>query len=445
MSKGFLIGAAIYAAGQLFNFLFQLLLLQKFGLDHYGEVGLAHIAMLTVIFVGDLGYSSLFLREDPTQSQWTLRWRTALTHRLLFTLALDLLAVIGWLIVYGPHGDGFAYLLAVVPATLFSLAGYSAPLLAQGRRASGFLMQQVAWPCAALLWLGIHTNIGQHAGTVAGLVVSVGFFLQACVNVAVFKRIDLLWPAWNSAGNGQLRSALHLSAMGIAGTLHERLTPFLIAHLAPGFLPVFLMLGHGMNGAAGIFAQFNRLLLAETENPHGLRWALGLGSLLLGATALAFQVLLLVCAQWGGAREQAWLILAFPVLLGWTLATVSGFVAALLIGRRKERELTRIIVLGLGCSAVLQYLAFSMDSPQGVMWARLLCLLGIALASLHLCRLAPRWPGVLIFASCLCAAPAVRSPWLLAAGLLLLLLAMGVSANRPLLFRETNAFARGAT
>ncbi|KAF1705797.1 hypothetical protein CSC70_13895, partial [Pseudoxanthomonas kalamensis DSM 18571] len=95
MRAGFVAGAVLYALGQGCALLFQWLLLRRFGLQGYGDVGLAHLGLVTVLFLADLGCASLFLREDPAAPGWNARWRQALWHRLLATVVLDLLWIAG--------------------------------------------------------------------------------------------------------------------------------------------------------------------------------------------------------------------------------------------------------------------------------------------------------------------------------------------------------------
>lgn len=421
LSTGFANGALIYSLGQVANFLFQLLLLKAFGPAHYGEIGLAHLLLLSVLFIGDLGYSSLFLREAPGDARWERRWRQALLHRLWLTGLLDGLVVLGWLLLYGHSGEGFGYLLGALPATLLGLANYSAPLLAQGRQRLGFLVQQVAWPAALLLWLLLGGLQQPASGLLAGLAASGGFLLQALVNVSLFGRLRLLLPRRCEQGRSMLRSALHVSLMGIAGTLHDRLTAFLLAQLAPAFLPVYLLLSQALSGASGVFNQCNRLLLVQAGNDTGRHWAAILASLLLLGMALGFQLLLGVAAIWGGPRERDWLLLAFPVLFAWSIATLGSLLNALLIGQGKERELAHVMLLGLVASSGLQFAGLALGNAEWLLWGRVLATLGMSVATLYLCRLAPTATGYCLGAAALAACFALQAPaaWWLSLSLLL--------------------------
>ncbi|MET0547892.1 MAG: hypothetical protein ABW002_01300 [Xanthomonas sp.] len=421
MHAGFVSGALLYALGQGCALLFQWLLLRQFGLQGYGDVGLAHLGLTTVLFLADLGYASLFLREDPAAPGWEMRWRQALRHRLLATLALDL----AWLVAAGwswrGRGEGFGYMLAVLPATLFGLVGYSAPLLAQGRRLQGFAVQQIAMPVTLALWVPLRHLPEWGGGIGAGLAVSIGYLVQAVVNAVVFAApLRLLWPQ-RGQGRSLLGTAVQLSLLGIVGTLHDRLTPLLLAAVAPAFLPVYLFLGYLINGASGVFNQFNRLLLAEATSEAGQRWAQWLISLVLGGAALGALALPLAAEAWGSAMQRAWLPLTTPVLAGGAVALLSGVLAALLIGRHRERALLRLLLAGLLCSTLLQLAAAAGSAPQALLWGRLVCLLGIAAASLHLCGLRLNGGGgAALLAALLAASPWFgRIGWTLAAALLL--------------------------
>lgn len=422
MQAGFVAGAALYALGQGCALLFQWLLLQRFGLQGYGEVGLAHLGLVTVLFLADLGYASLFLREDPTAAAWERDWRLALRHRLIATLVLDALLVgVTWWQT-GSHSESFRYLLAALPATLFGLINYSAPLLAQGRRIPGFLVQQIAMPMAILSWLTMPQQSDGAGSWRAGAVVSGGFLVQAIVNLATFGGPPrLLCPQPGKGDSRLLGSALRLSLMSLVGILHDRLTPLLLASVAPAFLPVYLFLSYLMSGASGIFSQFNRLLLAEAHSDLGKRWALGLMSLVLGVSALGAQILPLASEHWASAIQRAWLPWITPVLASTTVTLLSGILSTLLIGWHREHVLLRVLLWGLSCSAVAQLAAAASPTPQAILWARLLCLMAVAAVSLHLCGMRLNRGGHAALAS----AALASFTWLgqfgcvLAAGLLL--------------------------
>lgn len=385
LRTGFLAGALLYAFGQGCALLFQWLLLRHFGLQGYAEVGLAHLGLMTVLFLADLGYASLFLREHPAAPDWMTHWRQALGHRLLATLMLDLAWLGGvWWQARG-QGEGFAYLLAVLPATLLGLLSYSAPLLAQGRRLAGFGVQQVAMPVALVTWWLLYQLPGWEGGAGAGLSISLGYLVQAIVNILMFKApARLLWPQWG--GLRMLGTALRLSALGIAGTLHDRLTPLLLAAVAPGFLSIYLFLGYLLNGLNGVFNQFNRLLLVDARSTAGELWSRRLVSLVLALSASGMQMLSLA-ATWGTAEQQAWLPWVMPVLAAGSAGLFGGVLAAILIGQHREHALLRVLFYGLLCSSLLQLTAAACQWPLLLLWGRLLGVLGMAMLSLRLCGL----------------------------------------------------------
>ncbi|WP_238319495.1 hypothetical protein [Xanthomonas maliensis] len=433
LRTGFAAGAAMYALGQGCALLFQWLLLRHFGLEGYGEVGLAHLGVLTVVFLSDLGYASLFLREDPAAVDWVEHWRQALWHRLLATVALDVVWVGGaWWQCRG-HGEGFAYLLAALPATVFGLVSYSAPLLAQGRRLSGFLVQQLAMPVAILAWLALRQLPGGAGGAGAGLAVSLGYLAQALANALVFRApLQWLWP--RRGGGRMLRAALRLSLLGIAGTLHDRLTPLLLAAVAPTFLPIYLFLNYLIAGASGVFTQFNRLLVTEARGPAGEQWADALISLVLGVSAVGALALPLIAAHWGSVEQLGWLPWVTPVLAAGATTLLSSVLTALLIGRHREGVLVPLLLAGLACSTLLQCAAATAHASQGLLWGRFVSVLAIAAVSLRLCSLRLNTGGyAALLAAGLAAAPGLGTPALAVAAMLLLPMAWVVWHRRTLL------------
>lgn len=431
-SAGLVACAAVHIAGQCASLVFQIMLARGFGMAAYGEIGLAHLLFGLICFVGDLGYSSLFLREDPDAPGWRRLWRTALWHKFVAVIALYAAALTCWVMAYGA-GDGFSYLAAALPAALFAVAVPWPPLLAQGRRFSAFCLQQAPWPAALFFWAVFAGDAPSAAG--AGAAVAAGFTVQFALSLVVWKQVGDWLPIFALRG-GLLRSALSLSAIAIAGAAHDRLTPFLLARLAPEFLPVLLLVGHGLNGVSGIAVQINRLLLPRITSATGLRWSLGLAVATLAGTALLLQALLLVglLAPIGLAQLHPTLLL--PTLLAWGVATTSGFAAVEMIGRKREGLLARIILLGLVASGSLQLAAASGGMTEGVVWARALCLIAVAGASMRACGIAPASFGLVLSAATLSAALVPHWPWLWPVSGVLLVVAVGSMASGANILRR---------
>jgi hypothetical protein len=437
--------AAVYAVGQLANLLFQGLLMQHLGAALYAEVGLAHLLFLSVLFVADLGYASLFLRERPDAPGWLRRWRQALGHRLLASVLLYALVLLGWRLHYGPGSAGLDYLWAAAPAAVFALGNCAAPFMARGERLRGVAMQQIAWPVALLAGVVVAAGLPGQPALAAGLAVSLGYLAQALVNLYCFRRPAALLPTFGRGEPALLRSALHIAAMGIAGTLHERLTPFLLAPLVPTLMPAYLLLGHLLSGLSGVFVQLNRLLTAEASAQASQAWASRLASLLLVGSA---GLLLLAAAGVllrGVPAELAFWQLALPLLLGWSLSSASGLAAALLIGRGREPVLARAILAGLAVSAVLQLGGAALGSAEIMLWGRLCCLLGLAWLSLRLLGQRLNRTGIAVLLACLLLAGASVSLFCWAASLALFGAALArLGRRRHGLFRPARPTAVSA-
>lgn len=428
LSQSFVLAAVTFAIGQLANLTFQIVLLKSLGATTYAVVGLAHLLLLTLIFLADLGYASLFLREDRHASHWLVTWRCALGQRLLATLVLISLALTGW-VFYSDDQAGRQYLFSAAPASLFALFNFSAPLIAAGQRLRGLMAAQIAWPAGLLLWWPVSVSLPLSAAASAGLAVSLGYLTQAIVNFAMSGQ-RLLWLPL--LGKGQLRAALHLCALSVSGTLHDRLTPFLLAPLAPGFMPVFLLLNHVLSGLSGVQGQLSRLLLGQASSAGGRQRIVAVASLLAWATANMLLLGTLAQSLELPIESRQWLALAGLVVLAWGLSASSGFLVLLLIGERREGQFVRPFLLGLGASAVLQLMAAWSDAPASVLWARVVGMLLVMSVLLVMLRLRPgRW-GMLALAGALAICAAAQTSW--ATGLAIMLAVpavIGLLGRRP--------------
>lgn len=374
VDKSLLFAALAYACGQVANFLFQLRLLDQLGPSQYGETGLAHLALITLIFLADLGYSSLFLREVRGSTNWQHTWRYALGHRLVATIVLLAIVTLGWQ-VWGSPGASREYLFWAIPACLFALFNYSSPMIAEGHRLAGLLVAQVAWPTALLIWWLLPAKSGLSPAATAGLAFSLGYLAQALTSLACSRRHLSLWLPM--AGKGQAGAALHLSLIGICGTLHDRLPPFLLASLAPAFLPLLLILNQVLSGFSGIQAQLARLLLPEAGTSEGQRKILNSASLLMWVTVVALLVGMLLQELPMFAELRQWLAPAATLVLAWGVSASSGFFATSLIGTRQEKPLLRVQMAGMIGSALLQIAAARIGSADYLLGARLLGMLAI--------------------------------------------------------------------
>lgn len=428
LSQSFVLAAVTFAIGQLANLTFQIVLLKSLGATTYAVVGLAHLLLLTLIFLADLGYASLFLREDRHASHWLVTWRCALGQRLLATLVLISLALTGW-VFYSDDQAGRQYLFSAAPASLFALFNFSAPLIAAGQRLRGLMAAQIAWPAGLLLWWPVSVSLPLSAAASAGLAVSLGYLTQAIVNFAMSGQ-RLLWLPL--LGKGQLRAALHLCALSVSGTLHDRLTPFLLAPLVPGFMPVFLLLNHVLSGLSGVQGQLSRLLLGQASSAGGRQRIVAVASLLAWATANMLLLGTLAQSLELPIESRQWLALAGLVVLAWGLSASSGFLVLLLIGERREGQFVRPFLLGLGASAVLQLMAAWSDAPASVLWARVVGMLLVMSVLLVMLRLRPgRW-GMLALAGALATCAAAQTSWATGLAIMLAVPAMiGLLGRRP--------------
>jgi hypothetical protein len=225
--------------------------------------------------------------------------------------------------------------------------------------------------------------------------------------------------------------------MGVAGALHDRLTPFLVARLAPDFLPTMLLLGHAVNGASGVLMQVNRLLLPHLDTREGLAWSCRLLALIsIGITAACQLPWLAMMARAdGGAEFHPSLLL--PSLMAGCISFVGSVLATELIGRHLEQQLIKIILTGIAISTALQILGAIQSSADGVLWARVIAVAGITAASFRSCGIMPEAAGWALCGSLVSAALGVvnQLAWL-GSALLLAGVVIAMACDRPVLRRR---------
>lgn len=427
MRQMLLIAALIYAMGQGTNFLFQLHLLHLLDAKGYGDAGLAHLLLITLIFLADLGYASVFLREAPGHSRWLHDWRCALAQRLVATLLLLAICSVA-VCVLAPGSEAIDYWLGAAPAALLALINVSSPMIARGQRLRALLVGQVAWPVALLLSLVLPTRLPYSAAASAGIAVSLGFATQALVHLLLSRNARMWLP---KMGKGQLSAALHLSLLGICGTLHDRLTPFLLAPLAPGFLPWYLLLSHALNGLSGAQAQISRLLLPGAAT-YGRDNVLRASAWVLQGTAAVLVLTLLLQGLSLAPEQLRWLALSATLLLAWGASASGGFLTLALIDGKRERPLVHLLLIGIAISCPAQLLATWANSPELLLWSRALCMLGVMLGVIRLQHLHLTNWGLGTTCLALLATLAgftAAAPWF---GLLLALpLLIGLAGQRP--------------
>lgn len=427
--RGMLLLATLtYGIGQSTNFLFQLHLLHLLGSSAYGNAGLAHLLLITLIFLADLGYSSIFLRQAPDHPDWLHDWACALGQRLAATLLLLPLSslAVGAL---AANSAAFDYWLGAAPAALLALCNFSSPLIARGQRLLALLSGQIAWPVALLLSLVLPAHLPFSMATSAGIAVSLGFAAQALVHLLLSRNPRLWLP---KMGSGQLNAALHLSTLGICGTLYDRLTPFLLAPLTPSFLPWYLLLSHALNGLSGIQAQLSRLLLPGAARDHGRARVLQAGSWTLQGTAALLISILLLQAAMLDSEQRHWLALAGILLLAWGTTVSGGFLSLPLIDGNRERPLARLFIITMAIGAPLQVLFAWAHAPELLLWSRALCLITIMLGVIRLQHLHLSTWGWLAMGIALLAGIAgftAAGPWF--GGVLALPLLVAVAGRRP--------------
>lgn len=396
------VGAAIYIAGQLFNLGFQLLLINFAGEVAYGHIGLAHLLLTLLIFNADLGYGVYFLRQTPDSTTWRTHWKLANGHRLAAIAILIPAALLFWSFRYGTDDPGFYYLAAAAPGAILSIFNFTSPLIAAGRYRTGIALQQIVWPASFVFFLLVSDITKTESPLIlalsAGASVSLAFCIQAVANFAAINfNGDLITPSYSRQGWSVLVIAFKLALLGIVGSLHDRLTPFLIESNANHFFPVYVILTQVLTGASGIINQFYRLLIVYESKRNGRPEKLKtIISLMTICASLFFLVLTVFLLSDTHLLPRESFKLALIILLGWITEIIGGFLAAVSIGRTQEASFFRHLITGIFLSTVLQLGAYEAASAGMILWGRVIGNLSIiTLALRHLQGSIP-WPLYLL-------------------------------------------------
>lgn len=406
LTGGPLIGVISYVIAQGLNLLLQFVVIAKYGTALYAKVGLAQVAVMTIVFLGELGYSIYFVREVQLSSNWKEEWRYAQGHRLIVLLVGAITVYVYWYFRYGLQDEGTRYLLCSLPGVILTLYNFSPLFLAQGRYRIGFLGMPLVW-AISLSFYGI-TSLnavgGSDVGIRLGIGLTLGFLSQALFYILFCRDSCLIGIRFGRTGNVLLINSLRLWALSLLGTLNERLTPFLLEAVALNFLPFYLVISQVLQGASGVLGQINRVLLREQskstviakENSSScshpekklLIWAIALGTLLacLAGGIVALKHVEIV-------DRDTVVRLGFLTVFVWLTTALGSLEGTTLIAQRHEKFLFSIMMKCVAISIVFQVVGSVMRSPDLIFWAKVVT----GILTLYLCyRKLNSFPNLLV-------------------------------------------------
>lgn len=261
---------AAQLAGQLVNLGSQTLLLAGLGAALYADIAFAMVIAISALYLGELGYSSEFLRARTPEERQSA-WRIANFHRLSvgMFMAGALLAV--WTLIYGPDAPGTLFLLLAAPGLVLNgfnalplLYGTERPRLAALSIHARWLVHGGGMAAAAALQ-------GPVAALACGAAFSLGIMAQLLTQIAGGVRPGDLLPTPSLAFTATVRSAGSIWLLGLLGILSDRLVFILFEAHRPEMMAVILLLLQITGGISGLVTQVERIAVPLLSNRAGER------------------------------------------------------------------------------------------------------------------------------------------------------------------------------
>ena len=375
------INGACYLTGQGINFVLQLLLVHQLGKAGFGALGVAQMCIMALIFIGELGMPSYFIREVSIRDDWRAEWLYARRLRSAVLLAGLAGLVLFWCLHYETRA-GLGFILCAIPAVLISARNVSPLLIAQDQTTHAALGLLVLWGVYALATLAtvllVPTEWLEYG---VGAALSLGYFAAM-----LFLRGHVRWPAKTTphGHHGLIKRAFIVWFPSLLGTVYGVLLTFIVQHLAPGILVYFLLGGQLLQGISGLNLQLQRVLLSALSAAHhakpdftspmvGEMFRLcGLGILI--AMLGMFSAALMAS---GLAADTAMLsdVHYFALIIAeWLLGILGTLLVTSLMSQHKEGTIYRATVKSFAISMALQVLV-------AAIWGDLLGVLLIRMAT----------------------------------------------------------------
>lgn len=385
------VNGAGYIAAQLVNFGTQILLLKFFGKASFGYIGIAQIYIAQIIFLGELGFPSFFIRAASQQTNWRVEWESAVTIRLAVVVFGCAGLLLYWLAQYGLNGVGSAYILCALPGVLVS-AGNALPLVLGQKRitqaATGLLIQWIVFaviavPAAALL-----------PPVVAECAVGAAFSI-GCLSQVVYLNRCVQWPKRvrpeHAFRKKMLVSAGSMWLPSLAGTIDGLTLTFAMEHLAMPLLPWFVIANQILTGLRGLNLQAQRVFLPvlseATDAEYGSHAAARIHTLFarLAAAVAAALVSLFYLSTF--VVNDAHLMTSSAVFLLLIMELFNSLCSAVLvtqlISQHREHVVTRIICVSFFLSVLGQFIVIAAGAPIFVVLIIRVACTGAQLVMMH--------------------------------------------------------------
>jgi len=386
-----------YMAAQGINFLFQLWLLHALGKEIFGHIGIAQMCVAALIFIGEFGMPSYFIRVVHQGTAWAKLWRRACWFRMGvagFGVAGLLLF---WRLYYGAAPEGLGFLIMAIPGVVCAVWNPSPILIGQNKNRIAAMGLMVLWVvCALSSLMALHYVPEDMQQWWLGGCLSLGYIAQFMF-LTFHVTPDIQKPGDHTPLLGHmLRQSFVIWLPGLVGTLYSLSLTFMVQATHVSILHYVVLGTQIMQGISGVNMQIQRLLLPAflTERKSGAP-----------ATAqypiFALFTIFVVASTGGvlGLLFAAEFLKFEPAIVAGTLylclmvveRTISHtgtFLVTLLISQHRENYIFRVTMIGFSVSFALQALLLvATDSLLAVMVIRVLASILLLVALHHAVKL----------------------------------------------------------
>lgn len=257
LSKKSLISAGSSAIAQLASFATSLVLTSAEGVAFYGELGLAFVTLLTLIFLLDLGFGLFFSREVGLGDRsWEKKWSLMLGLKLIAAIIISPILLGSWWWIYGQENIGTQYLCAAWPAIFISIFNFSPILYGLGRVKEASLPLFIV-PGTYLIITIAAVNFGskEYLPAILGMGYVISWLCQSLFYIKASSDVYRVKVIFSWAVMPLAVESFRVWRIALVGALYDRLGSFFVASVAPTFVAYYLLCEQGLQAIITLFMQ----------------------------------------------------------------------------------------------------------------------------------------------------------------------------------------------
>ncbi len=395
------LNAASYAVAQGINFLLQLWFLRMLGHAMFGQLGIAQLCVVSLIFIAEFGMPSYFIRHIHGNPSWGKLWQLACRFRRTVAVGSTACLLLFLHFHYPGQSFGVHYVLAAIPGILLAACNPTPILIAQHKNQSPAVGLLCLWVvCGVSSVIVLHFVAPADSSYWLGSCLSLGYAAQY-----IYLRLQVTWDTAPTmpdrvAVRHMVRQSSIIWFPAVIGTLYSLLLPLIVESTQIEMLPYFLIGMQILQGISGMNMQLQRLLLpiflgaprrgdgtnSSLNSTIFSLFALLVSASITGALTLFFAVRLLH----PNAALAGDSIYFFLLGVEWIMAIIGSFLITALLAQHRENFIFTLTISSYIVGMALQLAAT-------MLWHSLLVVMAIRItASMLQIGLSHRATGIRI-------------------------------------------------